>query len=250
MSDEIKLNPHNTNKHTERGDYMLRTSFEKVGARRSAVADKDGVIIAGNGAVQAALEAGIPLEVVPATKEKLVVLQFDDLDIDGTGEAGEMARFYEVMDNRSQEVGLAWSPEEMQWLHAEGADLLEMFTHGELASKFDIELRETHDDIIQRFALPQPQMPFEDEEGEEDDDDTGDFDPSSLQGQEGQKERQEVSAPGSQLAPRFAVPIVLTKEQKDKWDEFKKHNGLHNDLKAFLYILDLYFEPFEEEIDG
>lgn len=245
----VRLNPHNTNKHTERGDYMLRTSFETVGARRSAVADKDGVIIAGNGAVQAALDAGIPLEVVPATKDRLVVLQFDDLDIDGAGEAGEMARFYEVMDNRSQEVGMAWNPEEMQQLHAQGVDLLEMFTHGELASKFDIELRETHDEIIKRFALPQPQMPFEGDE--EDEDESGDFDPSDLQqGQEGQKERQEVNAPGSQLAPRFAVPIVLTKDQKDKWDEFKKHNGLHNDLKAFLYILDLYFEPLDENTDG
>lgn len=246
MSDEIILNPHNTNKHTERGDYMLRTSFEKVGARRSAVADKDGVIIAGNGAVKAALEAGIPLEVVKGTPEKLVVLQFDDLDIDGAGEEGEKARFYEVMDNRSQEVGLAYDPEEMRRLHAQGVDLLEMFTHGEMASKFDIELRETHDDIIKRFALPQPQMPLQEDGDGEDEDDSEDFDSSSLQGERKQEKQEEKQEVGSQLAPRFAVPIVLTKEQKDRWDEFKKRNGLHNDLKAFIYILDLYFEPLDE----
>ena len=246
MSD-VKLNPNNVNKGTERGAYMLRTSLEQVGARRSAVADKDGVIVAGNQTVKAAREAGIPLKVVPATPDELVVLQFDDLDIDGDGPEGEKARLYEIIDNRANEVGLDWDETAMKIATEFDQDMmLQMFTEGELANNFGIELRETFDEQLEAFASPEqkhdvysgqePHGKQADVEGDQEA-----VNPPAVSGDgEGNKQ------PSTSLAKRYVIPIVLDGEQNEKWKEFMEHNQIKDPLKAFLYLLDLFFEPYEE----
>ena len=45
---ELVPDPMNANKGTERGAYMVRRSLEKLGAGRSVLVDKHGVLIAGN----------------------------------------------------------------------------------------------------------------------------------------------------------------------------------------------------------
>jgi len=237
MSD-VTLNPFNTNKGTDRGKYMLTKSIAEVGARRSVVADKDGVIIAGNKTVAAAKDAGIPLKIVAASPDELVVLQFDDLDIDGAGEDGEKARFYEIIDNRSSEVGLEWDAEMVQEVERQGVALLDMFNEGELANSFDIEYRETFDAPLAAFASQEQDIYSA--QGQQESDVEGDREEANPPVSSGGDKQ-----PSTSLARRHVVPIVLTGEQNEKWREFKNHNGIKDDLKAFLYLLDLYSEPFD-----
>lgn len=51
--------PHNANKGTERGQYMIDASVNEVGLARSIVAANDDTIPAGNKTLQAALDAGL-----------------------------------------------------------------------------------------------------------------------------------------------------------------------------------------------
>lgn len=56
---ELKFDPQNANKGTERGNQALEESLQRYGAGRSVLADKNGVIIAGNKTVEKAGELGI-----------------------------------------------------------------------------------------------------------------------------------------------------------------------------------------------
>ena len=58
LSDYVP-NPDNHNTGTERGGQMLENSLNRYGAGRSLLSDKEGVLIAGNQTLQAAIDAGI-----------------------------------------------------------------------------------------------------------------------------------------------------------------------------------------------
>ena len=95
----------NPNAGTLRGSYILNRAVEKLGAGRSLVADKNGVINAGNHAQAAFVDAGIEDAIVVKTKGDVVVIhQREDWDVtenDGDNPAME----YAFVDNRSSEVG-------------------------------------------------------------------------------------------------------------------------------------------------
>ena len=62
--------PKNRRKHNPRNIGMLVDALQKVGASRSIVVDEDGVILAGNGVVEAASEAGLTkVQIVEADGE-------------------------------------------------------------------------------------------------------------------------------------------------------------------------------------
>lgn len=76
MSDikDLKFDDKNFNKHTEFGMGLLEKSLNKFGAGRSILVDKDNNIIAGNGIVEAAANAGLTkTKVVETTGDELVV---------------------------------------------------------------------------------------------------------------------------------------------------------------------------------
>jgi DNA modification methylase len=123
----------NANKGTERGQYMLDESIAQVGAARSIVTDRDGVVIAGNKTLQAAVDAGLGVQVVQTDGNDLVVVQRTDLDLDGEGDEAERARLAAYFDNRSSEVGLAWDAEQIAADIAAGMDFGPMFGDDELA---------------------------------------------------------------------------------------------------------------------
>jgi len=52
---ELKQDPRNANKGTERGRQTVRQSLRDCGTGRSIVVDKDGVILAGNKTAEAAI---------------------------------------------------------------------------------------------------------------------------------------------------------------------------------------------------
>ena len=102
--EKLKFDKKNFNKHTEYGMSLLEKSLRQNGAGRSILVDKDDNIIAGNGIVEAAVNAGITkTKVVEVTGDELVVVKRTDLELDS--KAGrEMA----LADNATAAVDLAW----------------------------------------------------------------------------------------------------------------------------------------------
>jgi hypothetical protein len=125
---DLTPDAHNANAGTERGVYMVETSLENYGAGRSIVVDRDGVVIAGNKTLQAAIEKGFPIEVVRTDGTKLVVVQREDLDLD----SDERARLLAYADNRASEVGLHWDVEQLLADVNEGLDLSALWFQEEM----------------------------------------------------------------------------------------------------------------------
>ena len=97
----LKRNP---NKGTQRGSGILEQSVRELGAGRSILVDKNGIILAGNHAQEAFVNAGMEDVIeVETDGNQIVVVKRTDLDADST--AGKKMA---IMDNRTSEQGLAW----------------------------------------------------------------------------------------------------------------------------------------------
>jgi len=86
--DSLKLDERNARKHERRSVDAIRTSLSTYGQQKPIVALTSGVVIAGNGTLEAARELGW---------DRLAVVTFDNED-----EA--RARAFAIMDNRSAEL--------------------------------------------------------------------------------------------------------------------------------------------------
>ena len=127
---DLQPDPKNANRGTERGGAMLEESLRNYGAGRSLLVDKNGVVIAGNKTLEAAVSVGLDdVVVVPTDGTKLVVVQRTDLDLS----ADPRAKALGVADNRVAQIGLEWDANVLQELVVDGADLGAMFTDKELA---------------------------------------------------------------------------------------------------------------------
>jgi len=125
---EFTADPHNANKGTARGRYMIQESLQQYGAGRSILVDRDGNIIAGNKTHGVAGEIGIDdVIVVESDGTKLVAVKRTDLSINDPA-----ARALAIFDNRASEVGLDWDVEMLAELAGEGVPLEEMFSEKEL----------------------------------------------------------------------------------------------------------------------
>jgi hypothetical protein len=108
--DDYRPDDKNANRGSQRGKQMIATSFKENGAGRSLLADKDGVLIAGNQSFEGAAAAGITDVIEVETDGKaLVVVKRIDLDLDTDPEARRLA----IADNRTNEVSLDWNPTEL-----------------------------------------------------------------------------------------------------------------------------------------
>jgi hypothetical protein len=121
MADEIKVTKRkltdyrpdtkNANRGSLRGKQMIKTSFEENGAGRSLLADADGNLIAGNQSFEGAAAAGITDVIEIETEgEAVVVVRRRDLKLDSDD---QRARRLAIADNRTNEVSLTWSPDEL-----------------------------------------------------------------------------------------------------------------------------------------
>jgi ParB-like chromosome segregation protein Spo0J len=73
---DLKPDKRNARKHNPRNIDMIEKSLQEVGAARSIVIDEDNNILAGNGTVEAAAQAGITkLQVVDADGETIVAVR-------------------------------------------------------------------------------------------------------------------------------------------------------------------------------
>ena len=79
---KITQDKRNARIHPERNKQAARKSLDELGAGRSALADKDGVLVAGNLIFEKAMELGIPTEEIHTNGEKLIVVVRDDLKTD------------------------------------------------------------------------------------------------------------------------------------------------------------------------
>jgi hypothetical protein len=79
---DLVFDEKNINKGSEYGTQLLEKSLKELGAGRSVLADRNGVLIAGNKTVKKCEELGInKVKVVEITGDELVVVQRLDLDI-------------------------------------------------------------------------------------------------------------------------------------------------------------------------
>lgn len=102
-----RLDPQNARRQTQASRAALAESIGSLGLGRSVVMDADGVIRAGNGTLQAALEAGIKRAVIVRSDgSQVVAVKREDL-------RGERARAYALADNRTAELS-EWDGERLK----------------------------------------------------------------------------------------------------------------------------------------
>jgi DNA modification methylase len=126
--DDLKPDPKNANKGSVRGREMVEDSLEECGAGRSILADRDGVVIAGNKTLEAARKLGLPVRTIETDGSELVVVRRSDLDLAGD----EKARRLAYLDNRSSELGLEWDTNQLLADLQGGVDLSGIFDKAEL----------------------------------------------------------------------------------------------------------------------
>ncbi len=124
---DLKFDPANPNRGTQRGREAVQRSLGEVGAARSIVATRDLVVVAGNKTLEEARRRKLKPLVVHTRGDKLVVVVRDDID-SGSAAAKKIAFF----DNRAGELGLDWDPAVLGALGDE-IPLEEWFSADELA---------------------------------------------------------------------------------------------------------------------
>jgi hypothetical protein len=78
---DLKPDPLNANRGTDRGREALERSLRDFGPGRAVLIDRHGSIIAGNKTVEQAKRLNIPLRVIKTDGRHLIAVQRDDLDL-------------------------------------------------------------------------------------------------------------------------------------------------------------------------
>ncbi|OQB25738.1 MAG: DNA adenine methyltransferase YhdJ [Chloroflexi bacterium ADurb.Bin180] len=121
---QLKPDPRNARKHNPRNVGMIEKALGEVGAARSIVIDENNVVLAGNGVLEAAGNAGIErVQVVDADGETIVAVRRKGL----TPEQKAKLALY---DNRTAELA-EWDTEVLADI-GKDIDLGEMWTADEL----------------------------------------------------------------------------------------------------------------------
>ena len=137
---------------------MLEKSLNRYGAGRSLLADKDGMLIAGNQTLQAASDVGIEDVIEITTDGKtLVVVKREDLDLDDPDDTSAIELGY--MDNRSHEVSFRLDVQQISADVEKGVDFDLMYTVNELGSLVGRDLDDNDEpdkepkDIPEQYVL-------------------------------------------------------------------------------------------------
>jgi len=135
---DLTPDPENPNRGTERGDHLLEESIQRTGLNRGIVADRNGLIVAGNKTVGKAGELGIDDVIIVKTNGKrLVVIQREDWDLLEDAEP----RLYSYLDNQSAYAGIRFTGAYVEE-HSKKIDLNVCFRHEELLDLMGISLNE------------------------------------------------------------------------------------------------------------
>lgn len=94
----------NFNKGNEYGESLIAKSFQKFGAGRSILLDKNNKVIAGNKSLQKFAEQGLEdVQIIESDGKKLIAVKRTDIDLD-TPEGREMA----LADNATAKANIEW----------------------------------------------------------------------------------------------------------------------------------------------
>lgn len=105
----------NYNKGNEYGESLIAKSFQKFGAGRSILLDKNGKVIAGNKSLQKfAEQGGKDVTIVESDGKKLIAVKRTDIDLD-TPEGREMA----LADNATAKANIEWDIPQLEMAIAE-----------------------------------------------------------------------------------------------------------------------------------
>lgn len=137
---DLKPDKRNARKHNPRNIGMIERSLGEVGAARSIVIDEDGKILAGNGTVEGAAQAGITkVQVVDADGETIVAVR-------RTGLTDEQKTKLALYDNRTAELA-EWDADVLEEI-GEEIDLSGMFTGDEFGQVTGAEYTIKTDPVI------------------------------------------------------------------------------------------------------
>ena len=126
---DITPDDRNANRHTERGEYMLRRSLERFGFLEPGVLDANNRIIGGNSRTEAAADvlSADDAIVIDIDGRRPVFVRRRDLDLT-TPEGREAA----IVLNRTAQVGIEFDPLMLEDLALSGVDMGDWFQPGEL----------------------------------------------------------------------------------------------------------------------
>lgn len=123
---DLTADPQNRRAHNPRNLSMIADALHAVGAARSIVIDESGVVLAGNGVVEAAAEVGIErVRVVEADGHELIAVRRRGLTAD-------QKRALALADNRAAELA-TWDIDQLRADAAAGLDLASFFAPAEVA---------------------------------------------------------------------------------------------------------------------
>jgi hypothetical protein len=122
---DLKFDEKNINKGSEFGNALLEKSLREVGAGRSVLLDKNGVLIAGNKTVEKAGELGFEdIIVIESNGKSLVAVQRTDIDINSP-EGAKM----KILDNTVSKHNYV-EDAEISEIVCEEAELLNVNSYG------------------------------------------------------------------------------------------------------------------------
>lgn len=137
---QLKPDEANPRSHNPRNIGMIVDSLQKVGAARSIVIDEDNVILAGNGVIEAAAQAGIEnVRIIEANGSEIIAVRRSGL----TPEQRTLLKYY---DNRTTDTS-TFDPSQIAADLEAGLDLSGMFYPEELSAI----LEQAADDVLPEF---------------------------------------------------------------------------------------------------
>lgn len=138
---DLKFDPRNPRKHNPRNIGVIVDSLQNCGGLRSIVLDETDTILAGNGTIEAAAEAGIhKVRIIETDGDEIIAVRRTNL----TEEQKLRAKYY---DNRSAELA-GWDTSVM----AEDAEAVEAVFEGMFYDKELERLLETANDSLPAFT--------------------------------------------------------------------------------------------------
>ena len=156
--------PKNLNQGTERGNYALERSLRDYGFARPVVADKDGVIIAGNHAYQKAGEIGLKnVRVIETDGTEIIVHKRIDLDA-----STAKARMVALTDNRTSELNYELDDVELNKISVDLPELSNFFNESEMARFQDASVINALEDLAKDFPSTATEVQQSIKPGEED----------------------------------------------------------------------------------
>lgn len=139
---DLKPDQRNARKHNPRNIGMIEAALREVGAARSIVIDEKGNILAGNGTIEAAAQAGIErVQVVDADGETIIAVR-------RSGLTEAQKRKLALYDNRSAELA-DWDAEILAAVKLDDDAALEgLFSDDELGDILSTLMGDPFGDVV------------------------------------------------------------------------------------------------------